>query len=335
MNDRAAVNWLLASDEPAIRFLTRRDVLGEPAKEDERKILAGPMVTALLSGQQPNGGFGGNPYRKWIGTHWRLVSLVDFAVPSTDSRVAAAAEHELAWIARQAPYRDRPAEVGGLARICASVGANALAVSCRLNLAADPRARTVAETLIAAQWPDGGWNCDVRASGRRSSFHETLSTAWALHEYATATGDQAAEAAAQRAAELFLQHRLLYSLGTGAGASASGRRRQHRRPRGDVINPQWLELRWPSYWRYDILRALLILSRLGRISDPRAAHALDELERRRLPDGRWIADAQWWKPAGSGITPEVVDWGEPGQPNQMITLNALRVLRAAGRLDAY
>ncbi len=70
---------------------------------------------------------------------------------------------------------------------------------------------------------------------------------------------------------------------------------------------------------------------MGKAADPRAGDALDELERRRLRDGRWPAGGCWWKPPGSTITPEVVDWGRSG-PNEMITLNALRVLRAAGRL---
>jgi hypothetical protein len=55
------------------------------------------------------------------------------------------------------------------------------------------------------------------------------------------------------------------------------------------------------------------------------------LERRRPPDGRWQATGCWWKPPGSPISPEVVDWGRCG-PNEMITLNALRVLRAGRRL---
>ena len=41
--------------------------------------------------------------------------------------------------------------------------------------------------------------------------------------------------------------------------------------------------------------------------------------------------SRWRKPPDSTTTPEVVDWGRSG-PNQMITLNALRVLKAAGRL---
>lgn len=47
---------------------------------------------------------------------------------------------------------------------------------------------------------------------------------------------------------------------------------------------------------------------------------------RVAPDGRW-----WRTPGTGGASVEVVDWG-PSAPNEMITLNALRVLHAAGRL---
>jgi hypothetical protein len=67
----AAVTWLLNCDEPAIRLMTRRDVLGEQADEDAGQVLAGAKVTALLYGQQPDGGFGVHPYGKWTGAHWR------------------------------------------------------------------------------------------------------------------------------------------------------------------------------------------------------------------------------------------------------------------------
>jgi hypothetical protein len=67
----AAVTWLLHCGEPAIGLMTRRDVLGEQAAEDTGRVLAGAKVTALLSGQQPDEGFGVHPYRKWTGAHWR------------------------------------------------------------------------------------------------------------------------------------------------------------------------------------------------------------------------------------------------------------------------
>jgi hypothetical protein len=308
-----AVEWLLRSEEPAIRRLTRRDILSEPVDADASEIASGPMVSALLSGQRPNGGFDRNPYRKYTGVHWRLISLAELGVPPADPQAAALAERVLAWISRG--LRHAPVVVEGLVRSHGSVEGNALGACCRLGLADDPRAQQLAEALISWQWPDGGWNCDLKATGYRSSFHESLGAAWGLHEYGQATGHQAAREAADRAAELFLEHRLFRRLSTG-----------------EIIDARWLNLRYPPYWHYDILQALLVLTRMGRVNDPRASDALDELEHRRLPDGRWAAHGQWWKPANSSITPDVVDWGRSGEPNQMITLNALRVLHTAGRL---
>jgi hypothetical protein len=306
----SAVDWLLGSQEPAVRLLARRDVLGEQVAMEPAQVLAGAKVTALLSGQHADGGFGVHPYRKWTGAHWRLVSLAELNVPAGEPRAVAAANQVLTWLASEAHL---PPVIGGLARAHASVQGNALAACCRLGLASTPRARFLAEALVSWQWPDGGWNCDPNAT-RRSSFHESLAATWGLHEFASATGDATARQAASRAAELFLSHGLFRSPGTG-----------------QVINRAWLAPRYPPYWHYDILQALLILSRMSKAADPRAGDALDEIERRRLPDGRWRASGYWWNPPGSSTGQEVVDWGRTG-PSEMITLNALRVLRAAGRL---
>ena len=308
----AALAWLLASDEPAVRYLARRDLLGEEGSADAARILEGPKVTALLAGQRPDGGFGVRPYSKWAGAHWRLVSLVELAAPAGEPRLKTAASNVLDWLAGDA-HRRTVQVVDGLARRCASQEGNALAVACRLGMAGDPRAELLARSLAGFQWPDGGWNCDRQASGRRSSFHESLPPTWGLHEYWLATGATWAREAAARAAELFLSHRLFRSL---AG--------------GQVIDRRWLRLRSPPYWHYDVLQALLVMSRLGLAGDSRAADALDLVAARRRPDGRWWPDGYWWRPpggrAGSGPV-EAVDWGRSG-PSELLTLNALRVLRA-------
>ena len=57
----AAITWLLNCDEPAIRLMTRRDPLGDQAHDGAGQVSAGAKVTALLSGQQPGGGFGVHP----------------------------------------------------------------------------------------------------------------------------------------------------------------------------------------------------------------------------------------------------------------------------------
>ena len=76
-----AVAWLLESDEPAVRALAKRDLLGTKHPEDANEVLDGPIVRTLLAGQQPDGGFGVHAYHKWSGAHWRLVSLVELGVP--------------------------------------------------------------------------------------------------------------------------------------------------------------------------------------------------------------------------------------------------------------
>jgi len=302
-----AVNWLLSSAEPAVRLLARRDLLGEDDVHTD-EVLDGPMVRTLLSGQCRDGGFGVHPYRKWTGAHWRLVSLVELGIPAGEPRALRAAHTVLDWLTGR-EHRSSVVTVDGLVRCHASQEGNALAVCSRLGLGRDPRVKLLADSLVRWPWPDGGWNCDVRANGPRSSFPESLAPAWGLFEYWQATGESDARAAAFRTAELFLEHRLFRSLRTG-----------------EAIRRDWLALHYPPYWHYDILQALLVLSRMRLTGDPRCSDALAVLERRR-PDGRWQAGAYWWKPPGTQRgTVEVVDWGRSA-PNEMITLNALRILR--------
>jgi hypothetical protein len=305
-----AVAWLLRSREPAVRRLTRRDVLGE-AVDDAAP--AGPLVRGLLRGQRRDGGFGVHPYVKWSGAHWRLVSLVELEA-AVDERLRRAAETVLDWLTGQG-HRRGVRTIDGLVRRCASQEGNALAVCSRLGMAGDERVELLARSLVEWQWPDGGWNCDDRASGRRSSFHESLAPMWGLHEYARASGFRWARQAAERTAELFLEHRLFRSLRTG-----------------EPIRPEWLLPHYPAYWHYDAPRALTILARMELVRDPRASEALDVLAGRQLEDGTWAAAKPWWRPPGSsGSNVEVVDWGRSG-PNELVTLDALRVLRAARRL---
>jgi len=288
----AAAGWLLASAEPAVRLLARRDLLGEEVVHTG-EVLDGPMVRALLSGQCRDGGFGVHPYRKWTGAHWRLVSLVELGIPVGEPRAVRAAGTVLGWLTGP-EHRSSIVTVGGLVRCHASQEGNALAVCSRLGLGRDPRVELLAESLVRWQWPDGGWNCDPRATGRRSSFHESLAPAWGLLEYWRATGELEARAAALRTAELFLQHRLFRSLATRA-----------------VIRREWLTLHSPPYWHYDILQALLVLSRMQLTGDPRCRDAVAVLERRRRPDGLWLPGAYWWRPPGTPHgTAEVVDWDD-------------------------
>jgi hypothetical protein len=326
-HDDPVVTWLLDADEPAIELAVRTDLCDEPAGSAgvvsaRDRVPSGSLAGALLSGQASGGGFGVHPYKKWSGAHWRLISLVEAGIPPAEPRCLAALDDVLGWLTSGKHRRRHLRLVDGRYRRCASQEGYALYVASRLGSAADPRVGQLASSLLEWQWPDGGWNCDVRPEASHSSFHETLPPLRGLHAYGVACGDAAALAAADRAAELLLRHRLYRSESTGA-----------------VIDQDWLLLRHPAYWHYGVLPALRALGCLGRLGDPRAGEALDLLESRRLPDGRWAVDGCWWRPPRNlapGARPvsgtEVARWGRSG-PDRWVTLEALRVLRRAGRVQ--
>jgi hypothetical protein len=228
-------------------------------------------------------------------------------------RALAAAEHVLDWLMSPAHRRSIRTK-NGLARQDASQEGNALAVCCRLGLARDARVEALVQSLLGSQWPDGGWICDPSPRASHSSFYESITPLWGLIEYTRVTGDTTVTAAAERASELFLERGMFRSKSTG-----------------DVIDDKWLKLHYPLYWHYDILHGLLILSRFGKLGDRRARDALDMIEAKRRDDGCWTVEGRYWRGVGNGSTMEVVDWGRQGR-NEFITLNALRVLRAADRL---
>lgn len=317
-----SVAWLLSSAESGIRLRTRRDLLGEKVPDEEfAAALDGAMAQRLLDTLGANGALGDG----WQGPQWRLLSLFDLGARGDDPRMAAAAEWVVDQALRRPQHHGHPTVVDGLHRFCANVEGNALYVGLRSGMdPADPRIQQIARALIEGQWPDGGWNCH-RNARRRSTFHESLSAARGLHEYAVATNDPEGRSAVSRTAELFLQHRLVYSLGSGTPS----RRQPHPPPAGVPINPRWEKLSYPSYWHYDVLSALAFLTDIAMVDDRRTSDALDLLIDKRRPDGRWAAERQWWSIDDRSSQREVVDWGKAHEPSQMITFHAIRALATA------
>lgn len=317
--DDPTLNWLLEDENPSIKYLTLTELLDEPidspqVKKAKAAIAKSPMILSLLSDQESDGGFGCNVYDKWMGAHWRLRAMVDLAIPEGDKRALKSAGQVLQWLLSP-EHKKNIRLINGRIRRCASQEGNALYSCCKLGIADDPRVKYLADSLVSWQWPDGGWNCDKEPDAHHSSFHESVIPMWGLLEYHHVTGDKASLVAAKRTGEFILRHHLFKSEKTG-----------------HIIHPSWLNLRYPHYWHYDILQGLSALAILGKIKDPRASEALDIVQQKRRPDGRWKADGYHWK---SLMTDKryssPVDWWR-GKPNKMLTLKALIVLKKAGRL---
>ncbi len=113
------------------------------------------------------------------------------------------------------------------------------------------------------------------------------------------------------------------------------RRLAYRASTGAPIRAEFTKLHYPLYWHYDILGGLKGMLDLGLLGDPRCAAALDLLESMRLADG-WPAHARFYRTSTDiAMHHDCVDWGGTStrRANQWVTVDALTVLRAAGRLD--
>ncbi len=65
------------------------------------------------------------------------------------------------------------------------------------------------------------------------------------------------------------------------------RRLFRRKSTGEVIDPAWLLFSFPTWYHYDVLRALDYL-RAGEVApDERVAEAIGVVEGNRDPHGRW------------------------------------------------
>ena len=158
--------------------------------------------------------------------------------------------------------------------------------------------------LLGEQLADGGWNCEAETGSVRSSFHTTICVLEGLLEHERATGGSTETLAArQRGEEYLLKRRLFRRLSTG-----------------DVVEPDWLRFSFPSWWYYDVLRALDYFRAAGEAPDPRLAKAVDLVRSKKQSDGRWLLEN-----THPGAVHFAMEDGN-SEPSRWITLRALRVL---------
>jgi hypothetical protein len=333
----AVIQRLLASDDPCVRYRTLVDVCemspdAPQALRLRETIRSSDRARRLLSVRDREYR-NLDVYAKYMGVHWVLADLAEIGYPLGDASLGPLRDRVYAhWLSpvhtcerivdrEAARYKSHPGVpvIEGRARRCASQEGNALYATVALGLA-DERAGQLAANLIRWQWPDGGWNCDRKREACTSSFHETLLPLRGLIWHANLTGSQASRDAALCAADVLLKRRLF-----------------RRQSDGSIIHEGFLKLKVPHYWHYDILIALKVMAEAGLIDDPRCEEALDVLESKRLPDGGWRAEGKHYRvvdePANGGSW---VAWGLVSRKkvmNPFVTLEALTVLRAAGRLS--
>ena len=348
--DRDVLDWLLDAENPSVRALTLRGLLGRPPADPEvvaaRTAISRRKPVERIFARQAEPGHWGDPESpylpKYKATYWTVMLLAELGLTAADERAKRAAESLFRFQSSDGGF----AECGevGARRRCAEVAArrqakgqeppdeevfvadclhqatlscltgNVLAAFLRMGFADDPRLVRAGDWLLEIQNQDGGWLCPywkAHVRDRHSCFFGTIAPLEALSEVPPAGRSPALRRATDRAAEFLLRHRLYQ-------ADHHGFR---------VIDPRWLALSFPFSYNYTVLRGLSVLSRL-EIRDERMEDALEVLREKRTEDGRWLLEGT---PAGRMQT----TLEKKGAPSKAITLACLRVLgeRETSRTD--
>ncbi len=301
----AHIKWLLDSD-PGIRWQVMRDLTGEGpdaiAAERSRVATEG-WGAQLLARQSSAGHWGGGP--KWdLITLFSLVVLKDLGLDPASNparKMIDRVEKRLVfkWL-KNRPY------FHGETEPC--INGRILGVGAYFK---EPN-EALAKQLLGEQLADGGWNCEAwpflspkRPPSKRSSFHTTICVLEGLLEYERAGGKLAAVAKARKRGEKYLLERgMLRSLRTG-----------------EVIDKRWLRFTYPTFWHYDVLRAVDYLRNAGIKPDRRVGDAIKIVIERRHQNGRWPLNLLHPEPIPLKMETEV------GSASRWNTLRALRVLR--------
>jgi hypothetical protein len=294
MSHDAVLEWLLAGDA-AVRYQATRDLLHRDATALQRRVATEGDGATILAARHPDGHWGRGFYQpKWTCSHYSLLELRNLGLDQ--GHPAARATVALILARNKSPD-------GGVDPRTTARRSDDCVNGMALNYAAyfgapEDQLTSIVDCLLAAQFPDGGFNCRRGPDVRHASVHTTLSVIEGITSYEQAGHQHRLDdlrAARDAAVEFLLRHRLFRSERSGA-----------------VIRPEFLRLHQPTRWYYDILRCLDALVDAQVPYDDRMEDAID---------GRWPVNRGY--PGETHLPPP-----RPGTANRWVTLRALRVLQA-------
>ncbi len=301
--DDQLIAWLLEGDV-AVQYQIQRDLLASEQPLLRDRIATEGWGAQFLGFRKKEGHWGRAFYQpKWISTHYTLLDLKHLGISPTIHAI----KESIAFV-----LQNHKGEDGGINPSGTIKQSDVCINGMFLNYASYFGIResgliSIVDFLIAAQMPDGGFNCQSNRKGAvHSSLHSTISVLEGFLEYTANGYSYRAPELNQieiEAREFILQHKLFRSDRTG-----------------EIIDKRMLMLSYPSRWRYDILRALDYFQFAGVKYDRRMKDALDVLKKKRRKDNKWPLQAK--HPGQVHFEME-----KSREPSRWNTLRALRVLK--------
>ncbi|MBZ0291031.1 MAG: hypothetical protein K8L99_00540 [Anaerolineae bacterium] len=311
----SVIEWLLDSD-PSIRWQVMQDLTNAPPEEvtaERVRVATEGWGAQLLALQGADGTWGGAAWnRGWNSTMHVLMLLRDMGLDPASEQARRALElvrNHVTWQGWEA-YEGNPFFAGEVEPcINGQVGA--------VGAYFGEDVQGIVDRLLTEQLADGGWNCEAENGSTRASLNTTICVLEALLEYELQFGSSPEVTEARlRGQEYLLERRLFRRKSTGEVIYYD-----RKDGRGDGQDqPAFTRFAFPTWWHYDVLRGLEYLRRAGVTPDEHVDEAIELVESKRDPDGRWPLEVQY-----PGAMPIEIDAGE-GLPSKWNTLRALRVL---------
>ena len=323
--------WLLESDDPGVRYLALRDVLG--VLPDDRQLksarktahTAGPIAN-VLSKMNPEGywvkpGPGYNP--KYKSTVWSMILLAQLgASVSEDKRIEQACRYVLDHMAEGGQFTSTTsgAPSGTIDCLQGNLLWSLSELGCkdtRMDKAFEWMARTVTGDGIA---PVEEKDAEVRYYAYKCGpafacgVNNKLPCAWggvkvmlAFSKLPVQKRTLLIEKAIKQGAEFFF----------GIDPATA----KYPTRTGEKPSRNWWKFGFPVFYVTDLLQLADAMVRLGYGHDPRLSTTLNLIREKQDSEGRWAMEYDY-----TGKT--WVNFGKKTLPNKWVTVRALRVLRS-------
>jgi hypothetical protein len=304
MTTQEIIVWLLNGDV-SLKYQVYRDLLGTDRKDLQDKIAHEGWGKQFLSKRNPKGHWGDRFYQpKWISTHYTLLDLRYLNLSPNNKLV----QDSINQVLTSLKAEDGGIQLGPSTYHHSDVCVNGMFLNYASYFKApEEKLHSVIGSLLNEIMPDGGFNCRAKTSGaKHSSLHSTLSVLEGLYEFQKAGYTYRCDdisKAIHSAEKFILLHRFFLSDRTG-----------------EIIHNDFLKLRYPCRWKYDVLRALDYFQYAHRPWDDRMQEAIDVLLQKQNKEGTWNIQA-----AHPGELHFVME--KAGTPSRWNTLRTLRVLK--------
>ncbi len=319
------VDWLLEEENPSVRYLTLKNILGisenEPEVKQVKKDIMNKGVVPKILAKQNSEGYWGEPEdfyirSKYKGTVWTFLLLAQLNADGKDGRIKNICEFILNISQDRKSggfsYQGSTKNGGYHSKVLPCLTGNMIWCLIQFGYLNDQRVQQGLNWITTYQRFDDkipyspkGWPYDknINCWGTHTCHMGVVKSLKALSEIPLEKRSFKIKNTIKEGVEYLLKHHIY--------------KRSHNLDK--ISKPTWIHFGFPLMWQTDILEILEILLKLGN-KDKRMQDAVDLMLSKQDSQGRWMLESSF-----NGRMQVNIE--RKGQPSKWITYHCLRVLK--------